>query len=237
MLVVAFNRSHARIISDYMSRSLFYCLFMPHNIWVSFFTHILFVVNCTFNATLTEGLQQHPLQALFHSELHHRTFFLWRLHLARPSHLGHSTTLLLLENPSDMCAKRHTMAASNNRDHMPWSLFVYASHYVQSFTCLYHQRLHPTITFLLLVCATYIWVSYFTHIPFMVNRTFNATLTERLQQYDVWVCFFVNANAAKPLLVFYSICSVFIGSVHIGPLNMTSFEQNAEFVIFAASSW
>jgi len=39
------------------------------------------------------------------------------------------------------------------------------------------------ITLLLLVCATYIWVLFFTHIPFVVNHTMNATLTERLQHY------------------------------------------------------
>jgi len=37
------------------------------------------------------------------------------------------------------------------------------------------------ITLLLLVRATYIRVLFFAHIPFVVNRTFNATPTERLQ--------------------------------------------------------
>jgi len=37
---------------------------------------------------------------------------------------------------------------------------------------------------LLLVHATYIWMLFFAHIPFVVNRTFNATPTrpKRLQQ-------------------------------------------------------
>ena len=39
------------------------------------------------------------------------------------------------------------------------------------------------ITLLLLVCATYIWVLFFQHIPFVVNRTMNATPTERLQHH------------------------------------------------------
>jgi len=39
------------------------------------------------------------------------------------------------------------------------------------------------IILLLLVRATYIWVLFFAHIPFVVNRTFNITPTERLQQY------------------------------------------------------
>jgi len=42
--------------------------------------------------------------------------------------------LLRSESPSGKCAKLYTMVASNNRDHMPWSLFAYASYYVQSFT-------------------------------------------------------------------------------------------------------
>ena len=36
------------------------------------------------------------------------------------------------------------------------------------------------ITLLLLVCATYIWLLFFMHILFVVNRTMNATPTERL---------------------------------------------------------
>jgi len=39
------------------------------------------------------------------------------------------------------------------------------------------------ITLLLLACATYIWVLFFMHIPFVVNRTMNATQTERLQHH------------------------------------------------------
>jgi len=37
------------------------------------------------------------------------------------------------------------------------------------------------IILLLLVRATYIWVLFFTHIPFVVNHTINATPPERLQ--------------------------------------------------------
>jgi len=59
--------------------------------------------------------------------------------------------LLRSESPSGKCAKLHTVAASNNRNHMPWSRFAYASRYLQSFTCQYHQRWHATITLLLLV--------------------------------------------------------------------------------------
>ena len=40
---------------------------------------------------------------------------------------------------------------------MLWSVSAYASRYVQSFTCSYHQKLNATITLLLLVRATYVW--------------------------------------------------------------------------------
>jgi len=46
-----------------------------------------------------------------------------------------------------------------------------------------NNRSFAAITLLLLVRATYIWVLFFVHIPFVVNRTFNATPLERLQQH------------------------------------------------------
>ena len=64
--------------------------------------------------------------------------------------------VLRSESLSGKCAKLHIVAASNNKDYMPWSL--------------------------LLVRTTYIWVLFFAHISFVVNRTFNATSAERLQQ-------------------------------------------------------
>jgi len=64
------------------------------HIWALCFAHIPFIVNRTFNATPTERLQQHPL--LFATNRTYHTFFLWRLHPARPSHPGHSTILLCL---------------------------------------------------------------------------------------------------------------------------------------------
>jgi len=82
--------------------------------------------------------------------------------------------LLRSESPSGICAKLRTVAASNNRDNAPQSLFAYASHFVQSYTSLYRQRLPGAVTLLLLVRATFIWVLFFAHIPFVVNHTFNA---------------------------------------------------------------
>ena len=50
--------------------------------------------------------------------------------------------------------------------------------------CGSKQQYRPPdeMTLLWLVRATYKWVLFFAHIPFVVNRTFNATSTERLQQ-------------------------------------------------------
>ena len=90
-------------------------------IWVLFFAHIPFMMSRTFNTMPTERLQQHPL--LLTTNHSDRTFFLWRLHLVRPSHPGHSTILLWSESPSSKCAKLHIVAASNNRDNIPWSLY------------------------------------------------------------------------------------------------------------------
>jgi len=44
------------------------------------------------------------------------------------------------------------------------------------------------ITLLLLVRATYIWVLFFAHIPFVVNHTFNATPNQGVATltYDTW---------------------------------------------------
>ena len=86
----------------------YYCLFALHICMVLFFMHIPFVVEHTINATPPEWLQQHPLLFTIRTD---RTFFVWRLNSARPSHPGH-TILLRSEIPSGMCAKLRTVAAS-----------------------------------------------------------------------------------------------------------------------------
>ena len=65
------------------------------------------------------------------------------------------------EIPSSICAKLRTVAASNNRVHMPWSLYY----------CLFAPH----------ICM----VLFFTHIPFVVKHTINATPLERLQQHPL----------------------------------------------------
>ena len=59
--------------------------------------------------------------------------------------------LLRSEIPSGICAKLRTVAASNSRVHMPWSLYY----------CLFAPRIYMVL--------------FFTHIPFVVNHTINAT--------------------------------------------------------------
>jgi len=93
----------------HMPWSLYYCLFAPRICIVLFFTHIPFVVNHTINATPPERLQQHPL--LFTTNRTDRTFFVWKLNSARPSHPGHSTILLQSEIRRGICAKLRTVAA------------------------------------------------------------------------------------------------------------------------------
>ena len=69
--------------------------------------------------------------------------------------------LLWLEIPCGICAKLRTVAASNNRVHMPWSLYY----------CLFAPH----------ICM----VLFFTHIPFVVNHIINATPPEMLQQHPL----------------------------------------------------
>jgi len=64
--------------------------------------------------------------------------------------------VLRSEVPSGMCAKLRTAAANKNRDHESQSLLLLLAH------------------------TTYLMVLFFTHIPFVVNHTINATPSESL---------------------------------------------------------
>ena len=106
-----------------------------------------------------------------HSTEQKITFWSWVLHLKEGTKSIHTTRhwedvnrhtrsiLLWSEIPSGMCAKLRTVAASNNRVYMPWSLYYYL--------------------FVPPICM----VLFYTHIPFVVIHTFNAAQPERLQQY------------------------------------------------------
>jgi len=96
---------------------------MPWSLYYCLIAHISFVVNRAFSTMPAKGLQKHPL--LFTTNHTDRTFFSWRFHTARPSHLGHSTILLWPKRMSRVCTKLRTAAASNNRVNMPWSLHYY----------------------------------------------------------------------------------------------------------------
>jgi len=93
-----------------------------------------------------------------------------------------SEVLLRLEILSGMCAKLRTVAVSNNRVHMLWSLYY----------CLFMPH----------ICM----VLFFTHTPSVVNHTINATAPERLQQRPLFFTmnhtdrtFFVwRLNSARP---------------------------------------
>jgi len=96
------------------------------------------------------------------------------------------------ESPSGKCAKLYTVAASNNRDHpkrslpsLPSGSTINCSPGSQALLEVTHQDHSIGITLLLLVRATHIWALFFAHIPFVVNRTFNATPMERLQQHPL----------------------------------------------------
>ena len=115
------------------------------------------MVNRTFIATSTMRLQQHPLLSAMNRIDH--TFFLWRLHLAQ------TFTAPFCCNQKARVASAQSFTLwqkSNNRDHPTRSLYY----------CLLASHMR-----------VYGW--FFSHIPFVVNRTCKcyATSTERFQQY------------------------------------------------------
>jgi len=190
--------SHHRNNKDHASQSLLLLLVRATYIMVLLLAFIPFAVNHTFNATPPESLQQHPLFCT--TNYTDRTFFVWRLTLARPPHTGHSTILLRSEIPSGicaspalwqqvlrseipsgMCAKLRTVAASNNRDHarnLSFRTLVVAFNRSHVNIC---RATTSQSLLLLLARATHIMVLFFTHIPFVVNHTIYATPPERLQ--------------------------------------------------------
>ena len=95
------------------------------------------------------------------------------------------------ESLTGKCTKLHTLAASNNRDHVTGSLSLLPSGSTincspgsQALLEVTHQDHSIGIILLLLFRDTYIWVLFFAHIPFVVNHTFNTMPMERLQQHE-----------------------------------------------------
>ena len=93
--------------------------------------------------------------------------------------------LLRSKSPSGKCAKLHTVEASNNRDNKTRSLSP--SPLASSIKCSLGSQALIEVThrghFIMLVHATHLWVFFFAHFPFVVNRAFNTTLTKNFQQY------------------------------------------------------
>ena len=112
---------------DHVPRSLYYCLFTPHTYDVVLCTHSVQGELCISVQRQQSGCNNIPF---FLQQTAPITFFLWRFHIAWPSHPGHSTILLRSESPSGMCTKVRTVAASNIRDHVPWLLYycLFAPH-------------------------------------------------------------------------------------------------------------
>jgi len=89
--------------------------------------------------------------------------------------------LLRSEIPSGMCAKLRTVAASNKRDHARnFSLRTLVVTFNRSHVNIGRATTSQSLL-LLLARDRYIMVLFFTHIPFVVNHTINATPPERLQ--------------------------------------------------------
>jgi len=150
-----------------------------------------------FRATPAEWLQQHPLLSTINCT--DRTFFVCRLNPTQPSYPAHSTILLRLESPSGLNTKLLTVASSNNNVHLTRSLSssplartITWSPGSQALLEVIHRDHSIGITLLLLVRTTYIWVLFFAHMPFVVNRAFNATPTESLHQCHH--CIYCNSN-------------------------------------------
>ena len=92
--------------------SLYYCLFMPH-IYMGIVLRAHPVRGESHIQRNAKG-EVATTSLLFYNWMNRKDcmLFLKRLHLARPSHPGHSTILLRSENMSSMCAKLRNVAAS-----------------------------------------------------------------------------------------------------------------------------
>jgi len=81
--------------------------------------------------------------------------------------------VLRSEIPSGMCAKLRTVAASNSRDHARnLSFRTLVVTFNRSHINIGRATTSQSLL-LLLVCATYIMVLFFTHIPFLLVLFFN----------------------------------------------------------------
>ena len=75
--------------------------------------------------------------------------------------------LLRSESQNGMCTKLHTVAASNKGDHPTRSLYY----------CLFVPQIYMGVVL--------------RHITFVVDHTFNATPTEKLQHFQIWKFWYI----------------------------------------------
>jgi len=203
-LVILINRSQISIGRDSVPQSLCYCMFVPHiygccSLCTSCSWWIADSTQCQRRGcnNISSFSQRTALIARYFCEkctLHDlhilvtapfcydqkaraasaQSFTLWQQATMEITRRDHS--------PSILVNMSHCSQVNIGRASTPQSLFAYASHYFQLFTSWYWQRFQAAITLLLLLRATYIWMLLFAHIPFVVNHTFNATPSERLEQ-------------------------------------------------------
>jgi len=95
------------------------------------------------------------------------------------------------------------------------------------------QRSHAMITLLLLVCTTYVWVLFFAHIPFVVNRTFNATPIERLQHYQMLQIHLTKVKTLGRLFLHNKTQSVKVKNTHASAM----FWLEAKLVVCCGQKW
>jgi len=92
-----------------------------------------------------------------------------KLRTVAASNTATNTILLRSEIPNSMCAKLRTVAASNNRDARNLSSRTLVIMFNRSHVTIGRASTSQSLL-LLLARATYIMVSFFTHIPFVVNH-------------------------------------------------------------------
>jgi len=179
---------------DHMLQSLYYCLFVPHTYgcysshtshswWI---THSMqpqrrgcnnipsFLQQTTpITRSFCEVCTWHDLHILITAPLFYE----------RKARMASAESFTLWQQVTTEITQRD----HSHRYHQEVQSTVHQDH-------KHCQKSLTKITLLLLVRTTYIWVLLFAHILFMVNCTFNATSTERLQQYVVNSAIYLIAN-------------------------------------------
>ena len=163
----------ASITRDYTPRSLCYCLFAPHIWMVLFCPHIPFVVNHTINTTLPERCNNIP------------SFLQRTAPIARSLCEGWTPHDLHILVTAPFCCDRKSRAAYAQsfalwqqatieftcHDHSSRTLLLRSIVDIVSITRDYTPRSLYDCLLAPHICM----VLFFTHIPFVVNHTINAT--------------------------------------------------------------